>query len=357
MDAEYALGQSSSPPILLAALRGRSANRDVLLGFAPASTLYRISFADVLDEHTGRGYQRRFTDQHSLDFRRYIQRRGSTTIPLTFNLRPSSGEKVWSLTQSDNGIAELVIDGADRRVLAQVDCQHRLGHLADVGVLLPYMILIGLTQREEMEVFSTINSKAKGLSSSLLDYHETRLARDVAVERPELFIALQLNDVETSPWYRQLDLGGNATTGLKRRASFRTMQKAVRRFLNATAILSELSADECARMVHDYWVAVSCVLHEQWAEPRRHFLTKGVGVYALMGILADMWLELPRRRPLPGVAHFSERLVDFALSFDWSNEGPLKGLGGEAGANAAHDLLRMVRRHETAGTMSHVNGQ
>jgi len=51
-----------------------------MLGFAPASLLHGLSFADVLDERTGRGYQRRFNAQHSLDFRRYIQRPGSATI-------------------------------------------------------------------------------------------------------------------------------------------------------------------------------------------------------------------------------------------------------------------------------------
>ena len=66
---------------------GRSAKRAVLLGFAPAHILHSLSFADVLNEDTGRGYQRRFNAQHSLDFRRYIQQEASSTIPLTFNLR------------------------------------------------------------------------------------------------------------------------------------------------------------------------------------------------------------------------------------------------------------------------------
>ena len=51
--------------------------------------------------------------------------------------------------------------------MAQVDCQHRLGHLSDLPIMLPFMCFIGLTEREEMEVFNVINSKAKGLSTSL----------------------------------------------------------------------------------------------------------------------------------------------------------------------------------------------
>ena len=63
--------------------------------------------------------------------------------------------------------------------------------------------------REEMEVFNTINGKAKGLSTSLLDFHAATLAENLAVERPELFVALHLHNEPTSPWYQQLDLGGH----------------------------------------------------------------------------------------------------------------------------------------------------
>ena len=54
-------------------IMGMSAGREVFLGFAPANLLHSLSFADVLDEDTGRGYQRRFNPAHSLDFRKYIQ--------------------------------------------------------------------------------------------------------------------------------------------------------------------------------------------------------------------------------------------------------------------------------------------
>src|SRR5436309_2454000 len=83
-------------------------------------------------------------------------------------------------------------------------------------------VFMGLNEREEMEIFNVINSKAKGLSTSLLDFHDATLATDLAKERPELFIALHLNNNTESPWYRQLDLGGTSTSGLLRRASLRT---------------------------------------------------------------------------------------------------------------------------------------
>src|SRR5437764_11213733 len=104
---------------------GMSAGREVFLGFAPANLLHALSFADVLDEDTGRGYQRRFNPKHSLDFRKYIQQENSSTIPLTFNLRPRT-DGAWRIRETVNGHAFLDIDDGAGKVLTQVDCQHRL---------------------------------------------------------------------------------------------------------------------------------------------------------------------------------------------------------------------------------------
>jgi DNA sulfur modification protein DndB len=319
--------------------RGHSAQRAVLLGFAPARILHAVSFADILDEDAGRGYQRRFNSAHSLDFRKYIQLPDSTTIPLTFNLRPTDDE-AWRLREiKGGGLALEIRDGA--RVLAQVDCQHRLGHLSDLDIELPFMCFIGLSTQEEMQIFCVINSKAKGLSASLLDFHDAQLCDDLASERPELFISLLLKSDQRSPWYQQLDLGG--TAGKKRRASLRTMQKAVRRFLNKSRILGERTPEEAARVVLDFWCAVRVVLADAWSNPRKHWLNKGVGVYALMDVAADLYSECPAPAACDR-KYFAAVLADFAGEFDWSNEGPLKGLGGEGGVKEAVRLLREVRR-------------
>lgn len=319
---------------------GRSADRQVFIGFAPARLLYSVSFADVLNEDTGHGYQRRFNSQHSLDFRKYIQQERSSTIPLTFNLRPRA-DGCWRLLEGTGGNAVLELDGSAGKLLSQVDCQHRLGYLNDLEIELPFMCFIGLTEREEMEVFNVINSKAKGLSTSLIDYHDATLAADLAVERPELFIALQLKNNSESPWFRQLDLGGTTTSGLMRRASLRTLQKAVKKFLKQTKILQDHPIEVAATTVLDFWSAVAVVLREAWDSPRRNLVNKGVGVYALMTIAADIWNEAGTHNC--DKRYFTAKLAEFAPDFDWTSDGPLKGLGGEGGVASAVTLIRNAR--------------
>jgi DNA sulfur modification protein DndB len=318
---------------------GKSAGRPVFLGFAPASLLHRISFTDVLDEDTGRGYQRKFNSQHSLDFRKYIQLPGSSTIPLTFNLRPDKKES-WRLEELE-GKAAMVLAPAASKILAQVDCQHRLGYLNDLELELPFMCYLGLSEREEMEIFNVINSKAKGLSTSLLDFHDATLAQNLASERPELFVALQLNTNPDSPWHHQLDLGGAATSGMSRRASLRTMQKAVKRFLSQTKALKVHRCEDVTRIIIDFWTAVTIVLKDHWEHPRQSLVTKGVGVYALMGLASDLYQECAPH--IPDKRYFVNKLSEFITDFDLSSTGALKGLGGEAGVKSALAMLRRER--------------
>ncbi|MBY2941835.1 DGQHR domain-containing protein [Rhizobium laguerreae] len=321
--------------------KGSSVDRLVLLGFAPARLLHAFSFADVLNEDTGAGYQRRFNSQHSQDFRRYIRQAGASTIPLTLNLRPQ--EPGWRVDDVQDGTARLVIEASAGKIMAQVDCQHRLGHLGDLDIMLPFMCYVGLSLNEEMEVFSTINSKAKGLSTSLLDFHDAHLAGDLAKDRPELFAALHLNNDPESPWCRQLDLGGDSTSGMARRASLRTMQKAIKRFLSATRILKTRSPDAVAQIVMAFWKAVAEVLPEQWNAPRKHILNKGVGVYAMMDVAADLYTEADDKARLDK-GYFVNKLADFAHEVDWTTNGRLKGLGGEGGVREATAYIRDIRK-------------
>ncbi len=317
-----------------------SAGREVFLGFAPANLLHSLSFADVLDEDTGRGYQRRFNANHSLDFRKYIQQEKSSTIPLTMNARNRS-DGAWRLDRERPPNARIVVADERARIFTQVDCQHRLGHLNDLTLELPFMCFLGLTEREEMEVFNVINSKAKGLSTSLLDFHDSRLATDLAAERPELFIAIHLKNDSQSPWFNQVTLGGNATSGMTRRASLRTLQTAIKRFLTQTKILQKHPPEVVAQMVLDFWSAVALLLRDAWSNPRKTLLCKGVGVYALMGLAGDLVNEAGSATI--DKLYFRNKLSDFIQEIDWSNTGPMSGFGGEAGAAAALNVLRSNR--------------
>ena len=326
-------------------LLGKCGDREVFLGFAPAAILVQHSFADTLNESTGIGYQRPFSHEHSLEFKRYIQQVGATSIPLTFNLRQDQHQPVtWSLERSGAQQAILHLHSQGGPALVQVDGQHRLGFLQGSPIPLAFMTYLGLTVQEEMEVFRTINGKAKGLSGSLLDYTEARLLGEHLPQvRLELYVALRLHEDPLSPWRDKLSLGGKKTIGMQRTASLRTMQTAVKRFIRGAGCQSELKPAEIAATAIDFWRAVVFILPEQWAAPRAHVLVKGIGVYALMSLAGLFTAEAIADGIPPKFDYFVSRLSDFIDQVDWSNEGPLRGYGGAAGADAAFAMLAQTR--------------
>lgn len=343
LQSKPALSASERGIVELRGVVGQCGDREVFLGFASGALLSKLSFADVLDEATGGGYQRRFCKEHSLAFKRYIQAPGATTIPLTFNLRNDAIPR-WSLTRKPDGTSILKLEADGPPVMAQVDCQHRLGYLRESSIPFAAMIFLGLPVDEEMRAFRDINGKAKGLSSSLLDYTGARLAQqDLAVAHPEISLALRLQEDGDSPWQHRLDLGGDRTTGTKRIASLRTMQKAIRRFLRESGIERPEVAD-VGPILLNFWKAVVQVYPYQWMQPRLHLLTKGIGVYSLMSMAGVLVAECERRKRYPDQDYFIEMLSDFADQVDWRTSGPMKGFGGASGANQAFELLKQTRR-------------
>lgn len=317
-------------------VKGRCGGRDVFLGIAPASTLYATSFADAFDEDTGTGYQRPRDRAHSLDFKRYIHQPDASTIPLTFNLR-SEMRHHWRIELTGNGSAVLYLRRG-QPCLAQVDCQHRLGELGDSEIPLAFMAFVGLDLRSEMAMFTIINSKAKGLSSSLTDFHRSTLMPDLAADAPHLFLARQLNDDPRSPWFKRIRCGGTSTSGLKRRTSLRMMQHAIQRLLVQSKCLDRLSIEQVAELLVAYWRAVSSVFETAWADHRAHLISKGVGLYGLTQLLATLLST-------DGVQLYSEdvftkRLSPLRTRIDWGNEGTFRGTGGHRGAAEAHTVLK-----------------
>ena len=200
------------------------------------------------------------------------------------------------------------------------------------------MAFIGLDLRSEMAMFTVINSKAKGLASSLTDFHTSNLLADLAAQAPHLFLARRLNEDPDSPWFKRIRCGGQSTSGLKRRTSLRMMQHAIQRFLAQTACLERSDIEAVARVLIAYWRAVSHVFATEWSNSRAHLITKGVGLYGLTQLLGSLmaasdptqWTE----------AAFIQRLEPLKPRVDWRNAGTFAGAGGHKGAAAVHVHLK-----------------
>jgi len=317
---------------------GHCGSLEGFIGFASAKDLYEHSFADVLNEDTGEGYQRPRNIQHSKSFKQYILTPRASTIPLTFNLRRDLRNS-WSIERLPYGRAILHLKEGTR-CLAQVDCQHRLGELKDLDIPLAFMAFIGLDLRTEMAMFNIINSKAKGLSSSLTDYHESNLIEDLINDAPHLFIAKKLNDDPSSPWHKMIRYGGETTSGLKRRTSLRMMQKTIQKFLKQVEGSRDFSTEDYYQLIASYWSSIKRIFSNEWKYYRSNLLTKGIGLYSLMYLLSDLVIKAPENVEWEG--YFDGYLGMIKANIDWNSHGMFADAGGQKGAIQVYHSLKRV---------------
>jgi DGQHR domain-containing protein len=296
------------------------------------------SFADILNEDTGLGYQRPKSASHSHNFLLYISKPGTSTIPLTFNLRPDLSN-YWKIKNEISGRAELTIK-LGVPCLAQVDCQHRLGEMKNSEINFAFMTYIGLDLRTEMALFNVINSKAKGLSSSLTDFHQTKLIEDLATEAPHLLIAKRLNEDNKSAWYKTVRYGGENNSGLMRRTSFRMLQSSLKKTLKKMMDSNITEIDYQYRLFNDYWNAVKKLFIKEWSDHRHNLLTKGIGLYSLMELLKD-FISTNQIRILDE-NWFIHKLTPLVSRVDWSSNGMFSNVGGRKGAHEVYLILKAL---------------
>jgi DGQHR domain-containing protein len=209
----------------------------------------------------------------------------------------------------------------------------------DSEIELAFQCYLGLSPVEEMAIFNVINGKAKGLSSSLLDYHKTKLIPGLETVQLDLYIAKTLHDDPDSVWHGRLKFAG-ATPGTKRRVSLRSLQSATKLMLQRSLLDSatELEPFRKYEIVRAFWCAASRTWPSAWENPRGHLLTKGVGVTALSMLAGDIVTAALTRGQTLNEDTFAMALAPLK-SLDWSTTGPFKAYGGRQGASEAHRVL------------------
>jgi DGQHR domain-containing protein len=323
------------PETKLPVTEGFAGSYPVLMGSAPLSVLHSVSFVDQFDMDAAKGVQRPLDKGHAQRFRKYIEQvqqgKKATAPPLIFSLREEA--------KIQNG---KLIFAPDKKTMARVDCQHRLEFTGDLSVPLPFIIYFNLSKEEEIEIFTTINDKHKGLTKSLVDAHNYSLAKKPEEELPHLAISWQLNNDPDSPWHDAVNTGGisQSTPGSKRTITLRTFQEA-NKVLISGPVCQFADYAKKYEAVKNYWQAIATIFSEAWAAPRKHLVTKGVGIAALAE-LGKWVIQDCLGKDDVSVAAISE-YVKKLEGFDWANQtSPIKLIGGQKGAKGAAEAFKSV---------------
>ena len=76
---------------------------------------------------------------------------------------------------------------------------------------------------------------------------------------------------------------------------------------------------------------------------KKHIINKGIGVYSLMELASDLFIEAKKVNVNPDAIFINAQLSDFLTEIDWSNNGQFKGLGGQSGVKEAINIIRDKR--------------
>lgn len=342
--------------VTLRAERATNLDTTCYRGTATLADLARISAADIFDQvDNPDGLQRDLSRKHAAEAYEYVSRDADERYPRAFpevvlNVRDAG---VVGIEDAPEGHVELTFDldklARARSVkVSRVDGNHRLYYAAGdddgrppLDAQAPFQIHVGLTAEQEGSLFLDINATQKGLNTSHLAVLRSRLTPDeveLVRHAPRVF-ARWLAEDAASPFRELVYMGGakagSRKAGQDRPVSFVSLQSGVRRTLNKSQYIDDLTSPQAQyQMVRQYWQAVAQTWPEGFEDPRAYYQTKNIGVQAL-SLLGAVVIDRSMASGTVDVRSMVKLLEATKDVFDWHRDATKNGLGGMSGNRAA----------------------
>lgn len=237
----------------------------------------RIAFVSRRDDDKDLGYQRNLSSRRALDIAHYIDKEnGCLANSILVNLENGATYDPESqlLRIPDQPKAAWVIDG-----------QHRMFGLrqAKTNYDLVVTAFLDLPVADQAKQFKIINSKQKGVPTSLL-YDLLDLTKDgTYVQQRGHDLATRLNDDPESPWYGQIDMTGSGD-GL---ISQTRVVTALESLISDRGALYQYSEEEQYGILRNYFTAVKGMFPTDWGN-KSSVLTKALGFSAFLIVLPQV---------------------------------------------------------------------
>lgn len=313
----------------------------IVAGFIKAGALAPDNYViPSFDYRTKEGYQRPPQQNRINDLANDLKK-GRVDLPTCILLNVRSKESRNALVDGHLNLAALgqvTASGKKRDYKFHVvDGQHRIKALeklileedADVWSKyeIPFVCLLGADEREEMEQFYTVNTKAKPVRTDLAYELLSKRAKDdgdvvdALTEKGQDWIVRAQNIVQklsdtSSPWrgrirFAAMEKGGTILPA----ASLVTSLKP----LLTSSYFGMLDVSQQVAILDAFWKGLRAIFEEPFDQPNNYALQKGVGVIVLHTALVSI-IELVRSMSLSVLepASYTEVLTE-----------PLKGLQGD----------------------------
>ncbi len=302
-------------------IRFHQKDQDIFIGWLPSSVLGEWTKVWDINSEPKEGYQRPPVAGRFREFARYLSGSEGYVTPIIIN-----GRGHWNFVPDERGpnLGRLEISG----VGSILDGQHRRGGLMQAfeqereDIPVPFLAYNDLHEKVEIDLFDIINSTAKPLSKSLIDYNQRE--RDLNVQ-----VALRLDQQKDSPLFEQLSYSGSRAG--TRRITLEGIRRAMEPIFKAGK-LSALPLDQRTGLMKAYFRAVSEVWPAEWADTKGYKLRELTGMAALSMVAGDILVDAYDSDT--GRLNYDKLrgLLERALATDWSKKGEYTGQSGFGGA-------------------------
>lgn len=315
-------------------IQSKMRGRVIYQGAVSSQVAVNFSYSKLFNDPSGKGYQRPINKKRCTEFANYLsQGEDSLYTPILLN---AAGN--WEFHAYDRyrpSYGRLVC----HKKATLMDGQHRLGGIkeyieeTDSTLIVPFLAFHYLDEDEEIKLFDVINTKAKGIGTSLSRYLN-RENDDIS------WVATNLILKPESPFFSKGTLIGKRTK--EKHITLQNLYQMVN-LLTKKSDLVKLPKEKILNIMMFYFNLIKELLPEEWDDNKNYRLTH----ITCLNALAIVGNELINGNFLvksqqPDSVKIANKLLNLG-EIDWSSSGELQFVKGVVGAKVlAADIRNCI---------------
>lgn len=312
----------STSVVLENVVQSKMRGRVIYQGAVSSQVAVNFSYSKLFNDPSGKGYQRPINKKRCTNFADYLSQ-GEDSLYTPILLNAAGNWEFHAYDRQRPNYGRLIC----RKKATLMDGQHRLGgikeYIEETGSTLnvPFLAFHYLDEDEEIKLFDVINTKAKGIGTSLSRY----LNRD----NDDLsWVATNLILKPESPFFSKGTLIGKRT-----REKHITLQNLyhIVNLLTKKSDLAKLPKEKILNLTMFYFNLIKELLPDEWEDYQNYRLTHitCLNALAIVGneLINENYLAKSQQ---PDSVKIANKLVNLG-EIDWSATGDLKFVKGVAG--------------------------
>ena len=317
--------------VIESVVQSKMRGRVTYQGSVSSQVAVNFSYSKLFNDPSGKGYQRPINKKRCTDFADYLSQ-GEDSLYTPILLNAAGNWEFHAYDRQRPNYGRLIC----RKKATLMDGQHRLGGIkeyieeTDSTLSVPFLAFHYLDEDEEIKLFDVINTKAKGIGTSLSRYLN-RNNDDLS------WVATNLILKPESPFFSKGTLIGKRNK--EKHITLQNLYQIVN-LLTKKSDLAKLPKEKILNITMFYFNLIKELLPDEWEDYKNYRLTH----ITCLNALAIVGNELINENYLvksqqPDSVKIANKLLNLG-EIDWSASGDLKFVKGMAGTKILANDIR-----------------